>query len=51
VGQPSSGVVTIAFSAAHFSSTITLSSATPNLFFSGSNVQMNSTDMTGSVAV
>lgn len=40
----------VAFSAAHSSSTITLSSATTNLFFSTSNVQLNSTDMTGCVA-
>jgi hypothetical protein len=38
------------FAAAHSSSTITLSSATANLFFSTSNVQMNSTDMSGCVA-
>ncbi len=40
----------VTFNAAHSSSTITLSSATANLFFVGSNVQMNSTDMTGCVA-
>jgi hypothetical protein len=40
----------VTFSAAHSSSTITLSSATANLFLVGSNVQMNSTDMTGCVA-
>ena len=40
----------IAFQAAHSLSTITLSSATANLFFSTSNVQMNSTDTTNCVA-
>jgi hypothetical protein len=40
----------VTFNAAHSSSTITLSSATTNLFFSTSNVQLNSTDMTGCVA-
>ena len=38
------------FQTAHSSSTITLSSATANFFFSTSNVQFNSTDMTGCVA-
>jgi hypothetical protein len=40
----------VSFNAAHSSSTITLSSASANLFFATSNVQMNSTDMTGCVA-
>lgn len=40
----------VTFNASHSSSTITLSSATANLFFSTSNVQMNSTDMTGCIA-
>jgi hypothetical protein len=38
------------FAAAHSSSTITLSSATANLFFSTSTVTMNSTDTSGCVA-
>lgn len=37
----------VTFNASHSSSTITLSSATTNLFFSTSNVELNSTDMTG----
>lgn len=37
------------FQTAHSSSTITLSSATANFFFSTSNVQMNSTDATNCV--
>lgn len=37
----------VTFNASHSSSTITLSSATTNLFFSTSNIQMNSTDTTG----
>lgn len=37
----------VAFNASHSSSTITLSSATTGLFFSNSNTQMNSTDVTG----
>jgi hypothetical protein len=40
----------VSFNAAHSSSTITLSSATANEFFVSSNVQMNSTDVTGCVA-
>jgi hypothetical protein len=39
-----------ALNGVHSSSTITLSSATANLFFSTSNVQMNSTDTTNCVA-
>lgn len=40
----------VSFNASHSSSTITLASATANLFFSSSNVLMNSTDMTGCAA-
>ena len=37
----------VTFNAAHSLSTITLSSASTNLFFATSNIQTNSTDMTG----
>lgn len=40
----------VTFNASHSSSTITLSSATANLFFSSSTVQLNSTDVTGCAA-
>jgi hypothetical protein len=40
----------IAFQAAHSTNTITLSSATANLFFSTATIQMNSTDVTNCVA-